>query len=413
MALFDSGLREMKSTATKQMRTNNRLVVSDELVSLADKWLADPRLPQKFQYHFGGDSGWVVIPKGKIVAFVPDRQFREFESGMFYTGLTIANGGVDVEEDDQTLLDQGKTGTYVRVANKPAGVAMYNVYQKIDDRFSGNMPLFLRRSYIELPWIPEKEAADKCKWGHVRGQDLKPGDYLMSDENGNFVKWEEPSVSLVMNDGEPTLVRTGNPLSQRVAQVCAIEQNLPPEGWLKWVTTPENFAVRPWMDRAGWDTNNSGYTAADLGTPDANGNWPGYPFDPSYRDGFPRQEPFGNLYFPRGIKGLTDGSNMQEAFTDELGEITAEAGGGTKFFRLRRGNVVEGTLRVTIGGADAAAYIERFNPVSGLIKLALPVTGYPTGKVVAEYKATGHMPGIPTHWDELGSVGVVRLDLML
>lgn len=402
MALFE-GARRVQSTATDERRTNNRLVISDEIVMVADKWLADPRLPKKFRYQFGGDSGWVVIPKGKIVALVPDQTFKEFESQKMYNALTIANGGEDVVEDNQYAIDRGsrKPGdlTYTRVGNIPVGVAPYNIYQKIDDRFHGNIPTFLRRSYIELPWIKDIAAADQCKWGHVRAPELRPGEFLKSDKHGNFVKWDPKNDCI----------------SQRVAQVLSIEQNMPPEGWLQWVYRTEEWGIRPWQNRYGKDTNTSGFRAEDLGMD-------GFPYDPAYKDGFPRKRPFGNMYGPEPLEGLHDGSLIESPVADELvGTLPVDATlGDTLYFRAASTPIVSDSVALVIkkngDTIDITDMIDRIDYESGLIKVVIdnsadlaPVLG---GSVFATYKATGQIPGLPRNWDQLGSTGVVRLDLM-
>lgn len=398
MALFE-GSRRVHSTATQEKRTNNRLVISDEIVQCADKWITDPRLPKQFQYQFGGDSGWVVIPKGKIVSIVPDRQFKEFESQKMFNAITIANGGEDVMEDNQAEIDRGslKPGelTYTRVANIPVGVAPYPIYQKIDDRFHGNIPTFLRRSYIEVPWIKDTAAADLCKHGHARGEGLRPGDFLKSDKNGNFVKWDPNNDSL----------------TQRVAQILRLEENMPPEGWLEWVYRDEVWGIRPWENMYGKDTNTSGFRAEDLGMN-------GFPYYPEFRDGFPRKRPFGNMYGPEPLEGLHDGSRIATEIKDEyVGMIPPELGDSNfLYFRAKNTPVIaEGGVTLMVDGTEITELIDKIDYESGLIKVAVeagvlqPLLGK---DVYATYSATSQVPGLPPNWDEFGATGVVRLDLM-
>ncbi len=402
MAMFE-GARRVKGTPTDIKRTNNRLVVSDNIVAVADKWLADPRLPKQFKYQFGGDSGWVVIPKGKIVSVVPDQPFKEFESQLMYNGLTIANGGEDVVEDNQYAIDRGSRKdslTYTRVANIPVGVAPYNIYQKIDDRFNGNLPTFLRRSYIELPWIPETAQADLCKWGHVRGTDIRPGDFLKSDKNGNFVKWDSE------NDD----------ITQRVAQALSVEQNMPPEGWLQWVYREEQWGIRPWNNRYGKDTNTSGFRAEDM-------SMDGYPYDPAYMDGFPRKRPFGNMYGPEPLEGLHDGSNIETDIVEELvGKFPNEVkDDDVVYFRTKSTPITSADDVVLVAKkgtevVDITDMIDRIDCESGLIKVLFDAdekfNDVLDGDVFVTYKATGQIPGLPVNWDQLGGTGVIRLDLM-
>lgn len=409
MALFE-GSRRVRSTATEEKRTRNRLVISDEIVQCADKWLTEPRLPKQFKYQFGGDSGWVVVPKGKIVSITPDRQFKEFESQKMYNAITIANGGVDVVEDNQVEIDRGSKRpsdlTYTRVANIPVGVAPFPFYQKVDDRFHGNIPNFLRRSYIEVPWIKDDAAADKCKHGHARGAGLRPNDFLKSDEHGNFVKWDPKNDCI----------------TQRVAQILRLEENMPPEGWLEWVFQHETFAIRPWLDRYGKDTNTSGFRAEDL-------DFNGFPYHSDFRDGFPRKRPFGNQYGPEPVEGLHDGSRIESPVVDEhVGIIPPELTEGQfLYFRVKDTPVVlvqneQGRESVTLlvrkeGFEDVniSALIDKVDYDSGLVKVAVEIgvlSSLTEGDVYATYTATGQVPGLPPNWDELGSTGAVRLDLM-
>src|SRR5690606_19181127 len=218
MPLFD-GYSPLRSDAEREWRTNNNLFRSD-LEPTGDKWLPDPRLPHRFLYHFGGEwDNYVVIPKGKVVSIVSrESMIRDFPSGQLRPLLTIANGGVDVEEVDQTLVDAGKSGTYTRKANFPVGIADRNVYKNIPDTFYGNEPYFRRYGYIELPHILDPEDAKEMKWGCVVGE-VDHTDYVKPNEAGNLVRWD-PSKD------DPR---------QIVAQVLYIDHNIPPEGWLQWV----------------------------------------------------------------------------------------------------------------------------------------------------------------------------------
>lgn len=216
-------------------RTFNGLEVSEGNAP-ATKYLIDPRVHRKFRYKFNVNQyDWVCIPKGLIVAFATNGDyelyesdsdkiaprsginghwFKEFESGKYYHGLTIANGGVDVpNEIDQRAVDQyGVPSTYTRTANIAVGVLAKNAYYKIDDRMYGSTAQFITRSLIEVPYVPNKELADLTHWGCAHAglgatDFLRPGDYVMSDNVGHFRKWN-PGVltSISYIPGNPTFV---------------------------------------------------------------------------------------------------------------------------------------------------------------------------------------------------------------
>ena len=63
--------RQMRYT-----RTQTKLV-KDQGDAPSSRVMVDPSLPRLFKFHFGGQlDNWVVIPKGRIVALVPDRKER-------------------------------------------------------------------------------------------------------------------------------------------------------------------------------------------------------------------------------------------------------------------------------------------------------------------------------------------------
>lgn len=387
MAMFGT-YGPVASSPERETRTNNQLFRSD-LEPTFGPYLADPRLPHKFQYPFGGDGdNWVVIPKGKIVSIVPgEYRVKAFPSGKEYPALTIANGGKDVTELDQQKLDAGVTGTpeYVRKANVPVGVADRNIFKKIDRTFYGNEPMFRRYGVIELPHILDPDDAAAMKWACVIG-DVGHTDYLKSDENGNWVKW----------------IKGQDDREQIVGQVIFIDHNVPPEGWLQWVKGGDIDALVDPMIAKKKDMPYEGYRAEDLM---ANG---GFPYNPIYRkewhDG------------PTGIAGLTDGSRLQTPFTGEvLGMVPETAAVGERlYFHLEHTPVVAGTLKITVGGTEVTP--EHVDLRTGLVVIVVPENdegGAVTGEVVADYSATGQVGGWPSHWDFKGSVGGVRIALKI
>ena len=266
-------------------RSNSRLSVS-QVFSPAERWIHDPSLPGLFEYHYGG-PGKVVLSKGTIVAFadepVVDYEYSDMGVPRTTFGLTYANG-----------------------QNNPIGILPYNVYQKIDDRFDGNQPNIYTHEYIELPFIRGiehvynleglvgglgdltfEQLVDrmKMKWGCYYSVDMdpenmaRPGDFLVSDKFGKFVKLDLATATV------PDLARI-------VGQVLAVETDMPPIGWLKWVT--------PVVDE--------GERADDDNRKDAPDPTTGYDYDPNFK--FPltgdHRSP-GPWKDYNGIPGLTDG----------------------------------------------------------------------------------------------------------
>lgn len=266
-------------------RSNSRLSVS-QVFSPAERWIHDPALPGLFEYSYGG-PGMVVLSKGTIVAFsdepVQDYEYSDLGVNRTTFGLTYANG-----------------------KNNPIGILQYNVYQNINDRFQGNQPNILTHEYIELPYINGIEhvydltglsglddvtladlpARMKMKWGCFYAAEdtpehaVKPGDFLVSDKFGKFVKLDLSTATV-------------QDLARIVGQCLAVETDMPPIGWLKWVTP-----VVETGERADDDNKLDAPSATD-----------GYEFDPNYK--FPLT---GDHRAPgpwkdyQGIPGLTDGA---------------------------------------------------------------------------------------------------------
>lgn len=386
MPLFDAP-EQLRSTGEREWRTNNKLFRND-LEPTGDKWLPDPRLPNRFLYHFGGEfDNHVVIPKGKVVSIVPGGyRVKDFPSGKDYPALTIANGGEDVVEIDQQAIDSGKGGTpqYTRVANIPVGIADRNIYKNIPDTFYGNEPYFRRYGYFELPHILDPEEAAEMKWGCVVG-DIDHTDYVKPNKDGNLVKWDP-------DKDDPR---------QRVAQVLFIDHNIPPEGWLQWVMGGDLDQYLQFNANQR-DLRHRGYRPEDLLANQ------GYPYNPKYGE-------WTHYNQGKGIPGLTDGSYVQTEHRDEhLGTIPATAGVGDRFyFHVEHKPMVEGTLVVKIDGKVVEP--EHIDLRSGLVVLTVPEDegAAVTGTVTATYKATGQVPGLPSNWNFKGVVGGVRLALCI
>jgi hypothetical protein len=268
-------------------RSNSRLSVS-QVFSPAEAFVHADDLPGLFEYSYGG-PGKVVLSKGTIVALRETAQ-KDYETGRFVFPVTYAG-----EE------------------RNPIGVLQFNVYQKVNDRFTGNMPNLLTHEYIELPLIEgianvydltgltgatdaEKFAAlpladtptrMKMKWGCFYTDsvsNIKGGDFLVSDKFGKFIKLDLATAAV-------------KDLARIVGQVLAIENvdGTAPLGWLKWVTPVVEDGERAMDDNR---------DAAPSATIDG----PGYAYDPNYK-----YETTADYRAPGpwkqydGIPGLTDG----------------------------------------------------------------------------------------------------------
>lgn len=417
MALFHGAIGPMRDQPDQYFRTNTKLQVSTH-DSPGEKFLVDPRLRRLFRYHFGGD-GWVVIPKGRIVAPATnggpndDGRFKDFDLDKFYPALTLANGGVDVEEI-------GRDGQkYIRKANRPIGVASQNIYEEIPDGFNGMQPTIENEIYIEVPYIVDREHAEMMEWGCYYDQDpnrpVKPGDYVMSDENGRFIKADfdkvrediEAAKAEIENasdlnelkaamkklaDAEKEYTRL---CEQVVGQVWAVDTNLPPHGWLQWVTWSEDEF------RSLDDYYKTGFRPEDIGSTDH----PGYPYEKTYRN----TDFKSGKYFPKGIPGLTDGSNIEVPFEDVVIGQVMPGQKGRHDFRIIHTPLVEGSVVVKANGTPITP--DYINYQTGLVVISSVDNTQGTEPIVitASYKATGQIPGVPTNWDFKGSKGAVRI----
>jgi hypothetical protein len=470
MALFknnpDSNVIPAKE-GDEYKRTQTKLVV-DNGDAPSGKKLADPRLPKRFKYQFGqygGGNGYIVIPKGRIVSLVPDQEFKNFDDNQYYNALTLANGGEDVtEENHNPELDEPGTVDYTRVANKPVGVAQLNVYQNIKDNFQGNIPSFITRNTISVPYFNDETDADKFDWGCAYGGELKPGDRVKPDQEGRFVKWKEykDRMETFSGDGSQTTfqVKTqiqpdvttsditvtdtdagsdvtvdsinhvigeiilasapndatdnveityksvlGDDLEQKVGTVTEVNQDLVPAGWLKWVKT-ENPLPN------GEENDETGYESQHLDDE-------GYPYDPQYADPFANDETR-----PTGLEGLHDGSAMTKSFTREkVGEVPSVADVGERYsVHTLRKPLVDGTLRVYLEDSsgivvmdsdDGDDIINFVNEEEGLVIIELTVDPTADLDIYVDYDATGQTPGIPSNLNWEGVIGSVDVLLQL
>lgn len=405
MGLFKGVNGPVPSERDQYMRTNTKLQAGTH-DSPGEKFLIDPRLKRLFRYHFGGD-GWVVVPKGRVVAPSTDTdgvlnngQLKDFEGNVFRPALTLANGGVDVEE-------VGKTGaTHTRAANKAIGVAYANLYEEILDGFNGMQPTVENEIYIELPYIPSKADAEEIEWGSFYDADIakpvKNGDFVMSDENGRIIKADFDKFEAILKNASATadekfaaLAEISRLQQQVIGQVWSVETNLAPQGWLAWVGWSE-------ADMANDDSRNiSGMSANDIGAQDG---FPGYPYEKTYRN-FDTKT---NKYYPQGIPGLTNGSNIEVPFANKVIGTINPGQSGRYDFVIEQTPIVEGSVVLKVDGVVVTP--ENIHYESGLVTFSYDSTGKTAPvQVTADFKATGQIPGVPTGWDWKGSVGAIRI----
>lgn len=403
MAMFSGSTGPMRDTKDQYNRTNTKLQAGTH-DSPGEKFAIDSRLKRLFRYHFGGD-GWVVIPKGRAIAPATDNfgesqdgVIKDFSSSTKLPVITLANGGKDVS-------DTGKDGSlYTRKANKAIGVAYGNLYEEFVDGFNGMQPTIENTIYIELPYIPVKADAEEVEWGSFYdiniGRPAKNGDYVMSDENGRIIVAdfdlirEQIAAAADLPALKVLLAKESMMRDQVIGQIWSLETNMPPEGWLKWVGWAQED-----MRQDDNKINNSGFRPEDIGAQDG---FPGFPYEKTYANWDKGQ------YKPQGIPGLTNGSNIEVPYTDEVIGTVAPGQKGRHDFRLLHLPAVDGTVEIKFGGeVITPVYV---NAELGLVVVEVDNSAGATPKdVTASYKATGQIPGIPTGWDFKGSIGAVRI----
>jgi hypothetical protein len=329
MLLPNGGSWILEDGPNNVFRTQNQLIISDDLKQIAEVFITDPYLPVQFTYPFSGTyfrPAEVQIPKGTVVAHRYGAPYaKDYDVDFMAPCLTIANGGT-------TTTVTGPYGSYTRTANVPIGIAFKNCYRRLNDRFKGNYPTITRKSYISLPYFSSNASlAQSMKWGCVYDNAalggnsvLNMGDHVMSDPNGKVTKWDQ---SL---DTETT---------QKIGQVIMIDRSIPVQGWLQWVMwewmSMDAQGMGQWEMFNPYDVNaplqtpdgsagdttggTSGTTTAQR--PDLNAQQNQYPAFYSFNDlvtRFPEQ-----LWDAMGIPGLTDGARMAAVdYSESLGNGT-------------------------------------------------------------------------------------------
>jgi hypothetical protein len=316
------GSWQLEDGANNVFRTQNSLVITDELHNFAETFIVDPYLPVQFTYPFAGTyfrPAEVQVAKGTVVSHRAGTPYaKDYDTDFMTTCITIANGGY-------TTTTQTPYGNYQRLANKPIGIAYKNCFKRLNDRFKGNYPTVTRTSYIELPYFgPNSALAQGMKWGSVydgTGSAINPGDHLMSDPNGKIIKWDGVSIE------------------QIIGKAIVIDRNMPVQGWLQWVMWEwsamngemggQQEMFNPYDINSPLMTPDGGAGDTVLGTtgsvtaarPDLNSQQNQYPPIYQYNDlvtRFPEQ-----LWDAMGIPGLTDGARMAAVdYTENVGNGT-------------------------------------------------------------------------------------------
>ena len=310
MPLFPAGGSWMLEDGPNNVyRTQNQLILSDNMTNIGEFFITDPSLPVQFTYPFYGTyfrPGEVQIPKGTVVAHRAGAPYTtDYVTDFMAPCLTVANGG-------NAASTVGPYGTYNRSANVPLGVTFKNCYRRLNDRFRGNYPTIVRKSYISLPYFGSNTAlATSMKWGCAYDGGagaINLGDRVMSDANGKLIKWD------------------GVSRDQIVGQVITIDRSIPVQGWLQWVmwewmsqakeTMGQGEMFNPYdinapletPDGGAGDTTSGTRGTTTAGRPDLTAIQGQYPAFYAFNDlvtRFPEQ-----LWEAMGIPGMTDGARM-------------------------------------------------------------------------------------------------------
>jgi hypothetical protein len=366
--------------------------------SPAERWIIDPALKGLFEYHYAGwPRSHVVIPKGTIVSVGPP--VHDWRTLVYKPVLTFAGHG-----------------------KFPAGVAPYNFMKRFDD--IGNtihdvfeaddfVPGLITREYIEVPLIPNPadvyvnpatavnaaanpviaKTALKFYWGCATNvaadfgtaNALKEGDFVKAGPYGKFLKWNSAS------DGAHLIV----------GQVLAAETDIPPEGWLSWVT--------PDVEK---HAGKAGGSLRDPWQPTAPPTPEGPYYDPDYK--WPLTSDYrspGAWKTHAGVPGLTDGANI--ATTDRVAKGILPA------------NATEYVLQIDPIAKVDLAYLDVFiddvklenteedpelwvfDPASNRLTIDVEAEAEDR-EVMIVYRQT-HVIGTPPAWDFVGSIGAARI----
>jgi hypothetical protein len=416
-------------------KTHTGLIVS-EGDAPAEKLIVAKAEAVKFSYAYGPEGNQnVVLAKGKIV----EVGLPEYEYSSSRNWPTVKTAGVD------SLVS--------------AGVNAHNVYEVKRDRFSGNRPNVITRSFIEIPLFEHgtlgtaQAYAEAMKYGAAYGvtNGLVPGDYVKVGINGNYVKLDTTNDSPFMS----------------VGQVWAVEKELPPAGFLQYYLDLKVDEIEAWMKDSSYAPSPG---VASPFSPNSNGNNLGaYPYGApwslhKWKGDF---EKLLNPTINKGIPFLTDGyfkakqvvtgvtlDDVYNASTNNDGVIESVvfSGAGVEFGHLvtatwtpsaanavdkgvktlsaTRNNALFIKLRDALAGGNDLDRVEtnpvvvKYNDGAAKVFAAADVHIDWTNNTIVVYLEPGvqyntitldlkmvvdPVAGVPTEWDHAGSVGAVRI----
>lgn len=450
---INNGIPGHRNNDPRINRTNTTLNLNHHDVPNI-KYALDPRLQRIFRYGWAYGYNQIVIPKGRLVAVDPHLVVMDTDTKHYHNALTLANGGVDVDFnqelgkwekaetafviDEMTGMDANKPKTK-RPANVAVGILERNEYTRDQDAFNGIMPGPIRTDAMaELPWFASQEKAEGNPWGSAYG-DLKPGDLIKSDENGRFVKspLSDKTAMESMTMAEYELER-----QQIVGSVYGTDKSLLPEGaarFAQWALEDRrnfndfNPYVWPNSNRAGEDIVTNPPTAYQ-----SDYTYPGYPYDKNYmsNDLHMLASSRNGMYDPRfdlahrldqGIPGLTDGYNaVEQTYGERDGKPTinmtnivenTELTGHEFVLKLPDTNLVsakisigdEAPVDIVVGakvGKFEVSYADMHKGYYGLVQKEVGTKEEKTVKI--SYVKRG-MAGVPTNLDWDGCQGTVKI----
>lgn len=359
--------------------------------SPAERWIIDPDLRGLFEYHYGGwPRSHVVIPKGTIVSPGAEQKLS------------------------YRVLKNKPVLTFAGHGKNAIGVAPYNFYRRFDemgepihDVFEADdfVPGIITREYIEVPYIPDPAAvytnpatvaselpsnakrAMRFYWGCATNlfdmfkadNLLEEGDFVKAGPFGKFVKWNKET------DG----------FEEIVGQVFVLETDLPPEGWLQWVT-PEvekgagyaDGSLRDPFEPTAPPTPEGPYYNADY-------KWP---LTSDYRSAAAWK-----TY--NGIPGLTDGANMIKRRSADV----LATGETTVAVQLDQSVAVTEVRKVTLGDQELAAEDYVFDSGANTVTVTVETPAAADTLVAVEYVVDLDMTGVVPAWDHVGSIGAARI----
>ena len=426
MALLpNGGAWTLEDGPNNVVRTQNALVRSDDLVHLAEVFITDPNLPVQFTYPFSGTyfrPAEVQVAKGHVVANRVGQPYaKDYDTGFMLPAMTLANGGT-------TTTTSTPYGNYTRLGNKPLGIAFKNCYRRMNDRFKGNYPTIIRKSYIEVPYFGANTAlAQSMKWGCAydgAAGTINMGDFVMSDANGKIVKWD------------------GTDINQRVGQVIFIDRSIPVQGWLQWVmwewgstqaeTAGVQEAYNPYdinspmetPDGGAGDTVNGTSGIITSGRPDLTAVQGQYPAFYSFNDlitRFPEQ-----MWDAMGIPGLTDGARMAAVDYTETPTVSFNLGVNTLNLAHKRiARDGQGAINPTpdhpfptkmlvYNNADLTTPLVELRDYKvdryrGIVYITMPGLTGSEAYTVTYTSLENQVVGVPSNIDFKGSIGGIRI----